>query len=312
MNSDLLHRIATATCLAASVSLSGCGALQGKGATTFVGTADKADQVVDDLLTAQGNVLREEKFSGDSYFFLKGRKPENGVLCLDQTGKAVTLEKELEVRKFKKEQLKALKDYINQVKAYLSPSDGVATARNLIEAAAALSGKYGGTYGSAAALGGKLASQLITAGDELSRAKALHTLAEKEQGNVEKISSSLERAVRPINAELDARLNTWEVCEYSKMLLIQNSPDASLIEKEARYRQFFETKAKLRAQIDGAEQAEELFKKIPELHAQIIADAQDIRNNYEQLKKLQELTATVEELNKKIDAFHAQVEAKSS
>jgi hypothetical protein len=111
---------------------------------------------------------------------------------------------------------------------------------------------------------------------------------------------------------MDARINTWEVCEYSKMLLIQTDSTASLIDREARYRQFFETKAKLRAQVDGAEQAEALFQEIPKLHARIITDAQDIKNNYEQLKKLQDMLATVDELNKKIDAFHAQVEAKSS
>lgn len=298
-----------------STFLTSCGAFQGEAVTNFTTTGSKAPQVVQDLLQARQTTYNEEKFSFDSYQFInpnlykyhpqliKQIDATDGCIVTDDKNKLsiVELGKELDLQKDRLTALDKLKDYIDQLNTYLQPSATVATADALIDAANGIAGQLGAQYGAVAGPAAAGLKAAINAADEAKRAAALSKLVQSRSTYVRRISSNLERAVRPINDEIDARINTWEVCEFEKLKYIRQQDDVPLIQLEARYRQFFDVKAKLRAQIEGAIAAEELFKKLPALHDQIIIAAKDPLNNFAEMRKI---AAYIKDA---VDQFHSAI-----
>jgi len=268
--------------LALSVTcLSGCALPTDQVGKFTAGTAT-ADTTVKNLLAGRAALIAEVEFSKDSRDYISGT-------FFDRRGNSNSCDRGIKYEEILQEKrlsaLTELDEYVKALQVYLSPSKEFAAATNIITAASSL----GSSLGLQGAAGASVVTALTAAAAQAevaARAAALVRLAQAKQETVEKISSSLKAGLKPINSEYAAILNNWEVCEFEKLHIIDKSDaQASKVEKEGRFRLFYDMRAKLKASLTNAVEAEAIFDELPKLHKKIIEGGTDIGKNLDVLGK---------------------------
>lgn len=261
--------------ICASASISGCALPTDEVGKFTAGTAT-ADSTVKNLLAGRAAAIAEVEFSRDSQKYINGKlKLSSSHSC----NKDISYEIELHDKRLAA--LTELDEYVKSLQEYLAPPEAFTTATKVIEGAS----KLGTSLGVQNAVASTLVT-LLQQAEVNARAFALGTLARSKQGTVEKISANLKAGLKPAGKEYAAILNNWEVCEYEKLVIFGNlDPQASLIEKESRLRLFYDTRAKLKASMKNAIEAETIFDDLPKLHKKIIEGGTDIGKNLDVLGK---------------------------